>query len=235
MWCVSPSGRRRFPALCFRWGPAIFLSPARFIGVASPGRTLLLRPLRDDPDPAGAGGGLRHPRASMVVRAGWPRCFHAFGWRWEFSPYGLQGIPVAHVFFNMPMAARLLLQALGYSGEQRQIAAVSSACAAMPFSGWSNGRGCAGIPAVAALILCSALPALPPCCHWAAARRPRRLSWLSTEALNFDYDPARAAMLALIQMLCCLGLVLLSQRLGKTLAIGVQPCPRLAQTRRSAI
>ena len=37
---------------------------------------------------------------------------------------------------------------------------------------------------------------------------------------GFD-DPARAAMLALIQMLCCLGLVLLSQRLSKAVAIGV--------------
>ena len=41
------------------------------------------------------------------------------------------------------------------------------------------------------------------------------------QALSFDYDPARAAMLALIQMLCCLGLVLLSQRLSKAVAIGV--------------
>ncbi len=41
-----------------------------------------------------------------------------------FSPYGLQGILLAHVFFNMPMATRLLLQALeNIPGEQRQIAA----------------------------------------------------------------------------------------------------------------
>ncbi|VFS66540.1 thiamine transporter membrane protein [Raoultella planticola] len=40
------------------------------------------------------------------------------------------------------------------------------------------------------------------------------------QALNFDYDPARAAMLALIQMVCCLGLVLLAQRLSKAVAIG---------------
>jgi hypothetical protein len=32
------------------------------------------------------------------------------------------------------------------------------------------------------------------------------------QALSFDYDPARAAMLALIQMLCCLGLVHKNQR-----------------------
>ncbi|BBV44258.1 hypothetical protein STN0717CIT72_39950 [Citrobacter portucalensis] len=40
------------------------------------------------------------------------------------------------------------------------------------------------------------------------------------QALNFDYDPARAAMLALIQMVCCLALVLLSQRLSRAIAPG---------------
>ncbi len=48
-------------------------------------------------------------------------------------------------------------------------------------------------------------------------------------ALSFDYDPARAAMLALIQMLCCLGLVLLSQRLSKSRRHRRQPCARLAR------
>jgi thiamine transport system permease protein len=43
------------------------------------------------------------------------------------------------------------------------------------------------------------------------------------QALSYDYDPARAALLALIQMLCCLGLVLLSQRLSKALAPGRRP------------
>lgn len=79
--------------------------------------------MRDDPDPAGAGGGVRYPQRL------WPRgwlasLFNALGWQWEFSPYGLQGILLAHVFFNMPMATRLLLQALeNIPGEQRQIAA----------------------------------------------------------------------------------------------------------------
>ncbi len=42
----------------------------------------------------------------------------------EFLPYGLLGILLAHIFFNMPMATRLLLQALEQiPGEQRQLAA----------------------------------------------------------------------------------------------------------------
>ena len=62
---------------------------------------------------------------SVYGRQGWlAQLCHVFGWQWEFSPYGLQGILLAHVFFNMPMATRLLLQTLeNIPGEQRQIAA----------------------------------------------------------------------------------------------------------------
>ena len=48
----------------------------------------------------------------------------ALGINYTFSPYGLQGILLAHVFFNLPLATRLLLQALeSISTEQRQLAA----------------------------------------------------------------------------------------------------------------
>ncbi|WP_312928064.1 thiamine/thiamine pyrophosphate ABC transporter permease, partial [Pseudescherichia sp.] len=40
------------------------------------------------------------------------------------------------------------------------------------------------------------------------------------QALNFDYDPGRAALLGLLQMICCLALVLLSQRLSKAIPVG---------------
>lgn len=55
-----------------------------------------------------------------------------------------------------------------------------------------------------------------------AGRRPQAttIELAIYQALNFDYDPARAAMLALIQMLCCLALVLLSQRLSRAIAPG---------------
>ena len=99
--------------------------------------------MRDDPDPAGAGGGVRYPQ--RLWPPGWlASLFHALGWQWEFSPYGLQGILLAHVFFNMPMATRLLLQALeNIPGEQRQIAA-QLGMRGYAFSASSNGRGCAG-------------------------------------------------------------------------------------------
>ncbi|MDK5706647.1 ABC transporter permease subunit, partial [Serratia nevei] len=62
---------------------------------------------------------------SVYGRQGWlASLFNLLGLEWTFSPYGLKGILLAHIFFNMPMATRLFLQALeNIPGEQRQIAA----------------------------------------------------------------------------------------------------------------
>lgn len=60
----------------------------------------------------------------MVVRAGWPHSGMSSGWNGPFRLTVLQGILLAHVFFNLPMASRLLLQSLeNIPGEQRQLAA----------------------------------------------------------------------------------------------------------------
>ncbi len=117
---------------------------------------------------------------SVYGRQGWlASLWQMLGLQWTFSPYGLQGILLAHVFFNLPMASRLLLQSLeSIPGEQRQLAAQ------LGMRGW----------------------------HFF-----RFVEW----PLSYDYDPARAAMLALIQMVCCLALVLLSQRLSKAIAPGM--------------
>lgn len=62
---------------------------------------------------------------SVYGRQGWlASLWHMLGLEWTFSPYGLQGILLAHIFFNLPMASRLLLQSLeNIPGEQRQLAA----------------------------------------------------------------------------------------------------------------
>ncbi|MDP0910589.1 thiamine/thiamine pyrophosphate ABC transporter permease [Klebsiella pneumoniae] len=170
-------------------GPAIFLARALYRR-RFPGRTLLLRLCAMTlilPVLVAVFGIL-----SVYGRQGWlASLFNALGWQWEFSPYGLQGILLAHVFFNMPMATRLLLQALE------------------------------NIPAVAALIFMLCFASFATVLSQGGGPKATTIELAIYQALSFDYDPARAAMLALIQMLCCLGLVLLSQRLSKAVAIGV--------------
>ncbi|VFS66544.1 thiamine transporter membrane protein [Raoultella planticola] len=99
-----------FLSALFSVVPAIFLARALYRR-RFPGRTLLLRLCAMTlilPVLVAVFGIL-----SVYGRQGWlATLFNVVGWQWDFSPYGLQGILLAHVFFNMPMATRLLLQAL---------------------------------------------------------------------------------------------------------------------------
>ena len=199
--------------------PAIFLARALYRR-RFPGRTLLLRLCAMTlilPVLVAVFGIL-----SVYGRQGWlAELCNAFGWQWEFSPYGLQGILLAHVFFNMPMATRLLLQTLeNIPGEQRQIAAQLGMRGYVFFRlvewPWLRRQ----IPRVAALIFMLCFASFATVLSLGGGPRATTIELAIYQALNFDYDPARAAMLALIQMICCLGLVLLSQRLSKALAIG---------------
>ncbi|HCT7185302.1 TPA: thiamine/thiamine pyrophosphate ABC transporter permease ThiP [Escherichia coli] len=159
---------------------------------------------------------------SVYGRQGWLASLcQSLGLEWTFSPYGLQGILLAHVFFNLPMASRLLLQALeNIPGEQRQLAAQ------LGMRGWHFFRFVEWpwlrrqIPPVAALIFMLCFASFATVLSLGGGPQATTIELAIYQALSYDYDPARAAMLALIQMVCCLGLVLLSQRLSKAIAPG---------------
>lgn len=159
---------------------------------------------------------------SVYGRQGWlAHLFHAAGWEWTFSPYGLKGILLAHVFFNMPMATRLLLQALEQiPSEQRQLAAQLGmrGYTFFRFVEWPWMRR--QIPAVAALIFMLCFASFATVLSLGGGPQATTIELAIYQALSFDYDPGRAAMLAIIQMLCCLGLMLVSQRLSKSIAPG---------------
>lgn len=156
---------------------------------------------------------------SVYGRQGW--LAQIFGSHWTFSPYGLQGILLAHVFFNLPMATRLLLQALEQiPGEQRQLAAQ------LGMRGWAFFRFVEWpwlrrqIPPVAALIFMLCFASFATVLSLGGGPQATTIELAIYQALSYDFELCRAALLALIQMICCLGLVLLSQRLSKTIAVG---------------
>ncbi|MEH2921718.1 thiamine/thiamine pyrophosphate ABC transporter permease ThiP [Samsonia erythrinae] len=158
---------------------------------------------------------------SVYGRQGWLAA--ALGWfdlQYTFSPYGLQGILLAHVFFNLPLATRLMLQALeGIATEQRQLAAN------LGMNGWQHFRLLEWpvlrrqILPTGALIFMLCFASFATVLALGGGPRATTIELAIYQALTFDYDPARAALLALIQMVCCLGLVLLSQRLGRILPV----------------
>jgi thiamine transport system permease protein len=108
-----------------------------------------------------------------------------------FSPYGLQGILLAHVFFNMPMATRLLLQAL------ENIPASSGNCR----PAWHArlvllpprrmAVAAPAIPAVAALIFMLCFASFATVLSLGGGPQATTIELAIYQALSFDYDPAR--------------------------------------------
>ncbi len=159
---------------------------------------------------------------SVYGRTGWlAQLCSLLGLNYSFTPYGLQGILLAHVFFNLPLAARLLLQALEQiPGEQRQLAAQ------LGVAGWNHFRIVEWpwlrrqiLPA-GALIFMLCFASFATVLSLGGGPKATTIELAIFQALNFDYDPGRAALLALIQMVCCLALVMVSQRLSKALPAG---------------
>lgn len=160
---------------------------------------------------------------SVYGREGWlAGLLEWFGLDYTFSPYGLPGILLAHLFFNLPLASRLFLHTLEQIPvEQRQLAAQ------LNMRGWHFFRLVEWpwlqrqLMPTAALIFMLCFASFATVLALGGGPQATTIEVAIFQALSYDYDPGRAAMLALIQMGCCLGLVMLSQRFSKAIPAGV--------------
>ena len=123
------------------------------------------------------------------------------------SPYGLSGILIVHVFFNMPMAARLFYQALqGAPQEGYKLSAQLglSDLATFRHVEWPLLK--AVMPQVAAIIflLCAASFVVVLTLGGASATT---LEVAIYQSLRMDFDPPRALALSLIQVALCAALI----------------------------
>lgn len=159
---------------------------------------------------------------SVYGRQGWlAQICGWLGMDYRFSPYGLQGILLAHVFFNLPLATRLLLQALeNIAVEQRQLAAQlgMNIWQQFRFVEWPALRR--QIFPAAALIFMLCFASFATVLSLGGGPQATTIELAIYQALSYDYDLSRAATLALIQLFCCLALVLLSQKLSQALPVG---------------
>ncbi|MBU9851916.1 thiamine/thiamine pyrophosphate ABC transporter permease ThiP [Rahnella aceris] len=159
---------------------------------------------------------------SVYGRQGWlAQICGWLGMDYRFSPYGLQGILLAHVFFNLPLATRLLLQALeNIAVEQRQLAAQlgMNIWQQFRFVEWPAIRR--QIFPAAALIFMLCFASFATVLSLGGGPQATTIELAIYQALSYDYDLSRAATLALIQLFCCLALVLLSQKLSQALPVG---------------
>lgn len=159
---------------------------------------------------------------SVYGKTGWlAQLYHLIGFEYQFTPYGLKGILLAHIFFNMPLATRMLLQSLeNISIEQRQIAAQLGLNEWQQFRilEWPYLRRQMLPTASLIFMLCFASFATVLALGGGPAATTIELAIY--QALSYDFDLGRAAILALIQLFFCIGLMFFSQKINSLFSIG---------------
>lgn len=194
--------------------PALFLARALNRHPRLPGRALLLRlftlPLALPALIAALGilallgrGGVAAPALTWLTGARWP------------GIYGLEGILIAHVFFNLPLATRFFLAALeAVPADQwrsaRQLG--FSPMAQFRLIEWPAMRAAVPGAALTVFLLCATSFTLV--LLLGGGPQATTLEVAVYQALRFDFDPARAAVLALMQLALALGAAVLALRLA---------------------
>jgi thiamine transport system permease protein len=194
--------------------PAIFVAHALSRHPAFPGRAMILRlfavPLALPAIVAALGV------LALYGRAGYFADFLSalIGQTWP-GAYGLSGILVAHVFFNLPLATRLFLEALDTVPADQWRLGSQLGMRAGPsfrFIEWPVIR--AGLPGVAGLVFMLCITSFTIVLTLGGGPRATTLEVAIYQALRFDFDPARAVALTLLQILLTASVVVVLARIG---------------------
>ncbi len=129
----------------------------------------------------------------------------ALGLSQPVSIYGLAGILLAHVFFNMPLACRLMLAGLERVPAEYWLVAGGLGMrpiSVFRFIEWPILRGL--IPGIAGLIFMLCATSFTLVLILGGGPAATTLEVAIYQALRFDFDPGRAVMLSLLQIVVTL-------------------------------
>ncbi len=141
----------------------------------------------------------------------------ALGWfgLGPVSIYGLEGVVLAHVFFNLPLATRLILQ--GWQevpGEHFRLAA-SLGFSARDVARWIEWPMLrAVLPGAFLVVFLVCLTSFAVALTMGGGPRATTLELAIYQAVRLDFDLGRAALLALVQLALGVGAALLALRFG---------------------
>ncbi|MFM2591059.1 thiamine/thiamine pyrophosphate ABC transporter permease ThiP [Vibrio sp. TBV020] len=137
-----------------------------------------------------------------------------------FSIYGLNGILLAHVFFNLPYATRLLLQALdSIPQEQHKL------CAHLGMGHWDKFRWVEWprlrqqLPHVSGLVFMLCFTSFATVMALGGGPKSTTIELAIYQAIKFDFDLQAGALLAIWQMALCSVMALTIQRLAKPMSV----------------
>lgn len=129
--------------------------------------------------------------------------------------YGLSGILVAHVFFNLPLAARLFLEALQtIPADQWRLASQLGMGPAATFRLIEGPALRQALPGIAGLVFMLCITSFTIVLTLGGGPAASTLEVAIYQALRFDFDPARAVALTLLQIALTAAVVAALARLG---------------------
>jgi thiamine transport system permease protein len=135
--------------------------------------------------------------------------------------YGIGGVLIGHVFFNLPLAVRLMLPVWqSVPGEIWRTAAQlgMGGCAIFRLIEWPLLRQV--IPGIAGLIFMLCFASFAVVLTLGGGPAATTIEVAIYQALRFDFDPGRAVLLALLQLVLCALFVGLGQALIRIAPLG---------------
>jgi len=148
---------------------------------------------------------------AVYGRTGWINNMTALIGLKPFSIYGLGGILLAHVFFNLPLATRVLLQALDNIPDTQWRLSTQlrlSASSQFRFIEWPAMR--TQLMGVFMLVFTLCFTSFAVVLTLGGGPRASTIEVAIYQALRFDFDLNSAVSLALVQLVFCTFLLLLS-------------------------
>jgi len=137
------------------------------------------------------------------------------------SIYGMAGILIAHVFFNLPLAVRLLLPAWAHvPAETWRLAAQLGMSGAQVFRLIEAPLLRRAVPQIAATIFMLCFVSFAIILTFGGGPRASTLEVAIFQAIRFDADLARAGLLALLELVLCLGIGVLCRSLSTRMDLG---------------
>ncbi|MBI2254980.1 MAG: thiamine/thiamine pyrophosphate ABC transporter, permease protein [Proteobacteria bacterium] len=145
----------------------------------------------------------------------------AFGSDWRPHIYGLPGILIAHVFFNLPLAIRLLLPAYAaVPAESWRLAAQLGMRGRDVFRFIEMPLLRQQLPGIAIIVFMLCFTTFAVALTLGGGPAATTLEVAIYQALRFDFDLGLGAMLALLQVVLCAGGAWTVWRTGREMAMG---------------
>ena len=158
---------------------------------------------------------------TVFGRSGWLNRLLEYLGLPSVSIYGLHGVVLAHVFFNLPLATRLLLQ--GWQGVPAERFRLAAQIRLTP---WAMFRAIEWplirqiVPGVAALIFVICLTSFAVALTLGGGPKATTLELAIYQAFRFDFDLGRAALLSLTQLVVAGGAALVALSIIPTISVG---------------